>query len=112
VLIPSVAKEWHFIPSHAPRSIFITLTNMLTYPTLAYPGVSVIIELHSYYNFYRSGMSREEEMRQALAEFERLVRANKPEDRSELSRKYAVLLTDVEKLRAYFMQFIFTKEIV
>jgi hypothetical protein len=57
-------------------------------------------------------MSKEEEMRQALAEFERQLKANKPNDRSELDRKYAVLLTDVEKLKAYFMLFIFTKEIV
>jgi hypothetical protein len=53
-----------------------------------------------------------EDARQALAEFELIVRKIKPNDHSEMDRKFAILLTELEILKAFFMFFIFTREAV
>ncbi len=37
------------------------------------------------------------------------LRAAKPEDRSELARRYAVTITEFEKVYAYFVTFVIAK---
>ena len=34
------------------------------------------------------------------------IKENKPDDRSELDRRYAILITDLEKCYAYFCQYV------
>ncbi len=50
-----------------------------------------------------------EDARQALGEFERIIRNIKPNDKSPLDRMYAVLLTETEILKSFFMFYIYLK---
>lgn len=43
---------------------------------------------------------------QALASALKTLRASKPEDRTERDRRYAVTITDLEKVIAYFMTYV------
>lgn len=36
------------------------------------------------------------------------VKAQKPDNRSEIDRRFAILITDLEKVRAYFFTYILT----
>lgn len=53
--------------------------------------------------------TEESKKRLVKSEIQRLIneiRKNKPNDRTELDRRYAVLLTDLEKIEAYYTHFI------
>jgi len=51
-----------------------------------------------------------EDVAKALQGVLATLRAAKPEDRTELDRRYAVLITSLEKVFAYFFTYIYTQE--
>lgn len=48
----------------------------------------------------------EHELQNRFATLIEDVRAAKPEDRSELARRYAITITELEKVYAYFVTFV------
>lgn len=55
----------------------------------------------------RGQMNAVEELKDQFSELIAETRRLKPEDRSDIDRRYAVLITEIEKSYAYFMHFIF-----
>ena len=54
----------------------------------------------------------EQDMLNKISEINALLRTNKPGDRSELDRHFAIFITELEKLRAIFVGLIIKKEII
>jgi hypothetical protein len=49
---------------------------------------------------------KEEDILQKMSDLLEDLRAAKPEDRNEVARRYAVTITELEKVMAYFKTFV------
>jgi hypothetical protein len=45
-------------------------------------------------------------IKKAIQELLQMLKENKPDDRSELDRRHAIILTDLEKIMAYYDYYI------
>lgn len=57
-----------------------------------------------------SGKPNDEEVIVCIEEALRVLRVNKPDDRSEQDRRYAVTLTELEKVFSYFQTYVINEQ--